>query len=385
MLRSSTLFLSLVFSVLITGLIPSIAFAGRPDFFEKDTAKSMFEDSVYNEGEQGIMMLLPKREPEPEEDEELNQINPNGPGKRIPVNLNEDSQDSNADQIDPNLPVDQNFPERNKILSKYGSPDEATPIKPQKDSPEPYKAFTEALASGDEDLAYAYARKFVRYQRDLQEMQSKMVEIQGKAMLKEGVLSPDSWAMSNEYDESAHLLANDLENTNKSYELEIPGGAKAMLEEVRAEERKANEQKEAFLKAHLNLSDEEYDREQARSKYAGKLRRSPTDTIELMLFVRMDDYRSELMSKNLQALFEQNQENQSLKFSGLSIENASGSSLSGFAQKTGVSYRVHNGAALAKQLGITESPSLVIISSGANTVSVESGVRSLAFLEEMLK
>lgn len=384
MLRSSTLFLSLVFSVLITGLIPSIAFAERPDFFDQDTAKSMFEDSIYNEGEQGIRMLLPKREPEPEEDEELNQINPNGPGKRIPVKLNDASQEA-ANQIDPNLPVDQNFPERNKILSKYGSPDEPTQIKPQKDSPEPYKAFTEALASGDEELAYAYARKFVRYQRDLQEMQGKMVEIQGKAMLKEGLLSPDSWAMSNEYDESTHLLAADLENANKSYELEIPGGAQAMLEEVRAEERKAEEQKEAFLKAHLNLSDQEYDREQARSKYAGKLRRSPTDTIELMLFVRMDDYRSELMSKNLQALFEQNQENQSVKFSGLSIENASGSSLSGFAQKTGVSYRVHNGAALAKQLGITESPSLVIISSGANTVSVESGVRSLAFLEEMLK
>ncbi len=363
----------------------------------------MFDESVWAESDQGLMMLMPK--PPKEEEAELEDSHPvmHRPGQLPHGNHRapEPQRPASDDALSPNDEAPQlstvgerrsifgNENEkpsvREELIAKYGSPDEPHKITPQKDSPEPYKAFTEALAAGDEELAYGYARKFVRYQRELQELQGKMVEIQGKAMLREGMLAPDSWAMANEYDETAGLLANDLENANKSYELELPEQAKAMLEQAREQERLADQQKDAFLKAHLNLGDADYDREQAKAKYAGKLRRSPTDTVELMLFVRMDDYRSEVMAKNLQQLFLANQENQTLKFTGLSIENVSGSSVSAFMRKTGVGFKVQNGAALAKQLGITESPSLVIISSGTDTVSVEAGVRSLAFLEEMVK
>lgn len=52
---------------------------------------------------------------------------------------------------------------KEEILAAYGDPEQEVPIQVVESAPRPFKAIMSALELGDEDLARAYARQYVRY------------------------------------------------------------------------------------------------------------------------------------------------------------------------------------------------------------------------------
>ncbi|MEI6518384.1 MAG: hypothetical protein WCN89_06795, partial [bacterium] len=83
------------------------------------------------------------------------------------------SQTAAAAQAQPETPLT-----REQIVAKYGSPDQSTPIRAQKDSPTEMQGLFAALNSGDKELAWQYSLALARRNTEMQSMVSKATDYQ---------------------------------------------------------------------------------------------------------------------------------------------------------------------------------------------------------------
>ncbi|MCB0328146.1 MAG: hypothetical protein KDD70_00745 [Bdellovibrionales bacterium] len=104
---------------------------------------------------------------------------------------------------------------RDSIIAIYGDPKEDEVIVPEQSAPRPFKAFHAAMQIGDEELAFDYARKWVRYLGQFQERMGLMQGLMGKAMIAEGISDGEDWSSSPEYDRFNKYVDQAIEEEKK--------------------------------------------------------------------------------------------------------------------------------------------------------------------------
>src|SRR5262249_12308432 len=89
--------------------------------------------------------------------------------------------DPKAIDLDPTLTPEQ------KIIAKYGNPDEKPTITPVENAPKPFKGMLEALNAGDDKLAYRFAKQYMRLTHQLSQLGGRVGSLTNAAKIAEGL------------------------------------------------------------------------------------------------------------------------------------------------------------------------------------------------------
>lgn len=128
-----------------------------------------------------------------------------------------------------------------RVLIQYGDPSKPAPVKAVENAPTPFKGMMAALDADNEELAFAYARQWVRYIRDVQDTTRKVVSVSEVAMEREGMSAPSAlddnpykYLLSNEEGEAAKLIDGGPKPT------QLSDKAKDVLAKAQVAENRAN-------------------------------------------------------------------------------------------------------------------------------------------------
>lgn len=297
------------------------------------------------------------------------------------------------------------------IVAKYGDPEKDAPIVAQDNAPTPFKGMMAALQADDEKLAFAYARQYVRHLRNLQEVSNRAMFIQGKAMQKEGMLGEGAWVDSQQY-AALEAVYEDVINegdpqTKKSALVNLnnmdPRVRAVLNKAFTAEESKRSPVQERpnselnfeqmfpeeELKAKPKVQHESPEilmkRAEARQSFAGRVPIDPKGEVELYVFIRALDQKSQLLGKEVQAYYEQLPGNSKVKVRGLTLELEDLSSVAGFRTRTGATFPIANGGVFAKQAGIKSIPAIMAVAKNTGKAVIETGQRKTWYLEELVR
>ena len=105
-------------------------------------------------------------------------------------------------------------------------------------APKPFKAMLRALEAGHDDLAFQYARQYVRYIGHVQSQNARLMSMTGKALEREGMAEPGQWKGGPDFVEDQEILERDLERSGiAAKSAGLDERTREMFEEAKAAER----------------------------------------------------------------------------------------------------------------------------------------------------
>ncbi|MBN8549125.1 MAG: hypothetical protein J0M12_07420 [Deltaproteobacteria bacterium] len=275
------------------------------------------------------------------------------------------------------------------IEKEYGNWNEDEKILAQDSAPAPFKAMMAAMQIGDEELGFKYARKYVRYLRDMRERATDSVGMIGKAMELEKMLPPGSWADSEQFDKAERLKRNEikeagLEDRESTRIAKLDSKTKAMLDRAQeAEEMEANpKQPEAQQAPALS---EQAQRAEYRRALSGKVPVDPKGQVDVYFFFRANDAASLEMVPEVEAFYRAVALKAGVNFIASPLESMSPDVIRAFREQTNSSFPIKNGQRLVRELGVKSTPTLVFISPSTAKAVIEEGKRSFLYLDELSK
>ena len=275
------------------------------------------------------------------------------------------------------------------LLQKYGSPDVNLPVLAQPDAPKSFQAVMEAIQSGDDKLAYRYARQHVRYMRDVGERTKKVVQLNQVAMEQEGIVPRQAQGEEPDYEGSSQLITDSFKaDADKSKIVELNQRTKELIAQA--------EQDDAILGSEKTSSDvaankpalyrnEKEERAALRAQFAGKYPVDPQHKLKFYLFVNPEHYDAGTHVQQLQALFDKTRDDRNVSVAVLTITRFSAEEIKQWARNIGAKVPVYSGAELAAQLGVSKAPTFAIIAPTTGEAVIEEGLRTSVFVDEAAK
>ncbi len=80
------------------------------------------------------------------------------------------------------------LPPKERLLAKYGDPAKNTPVLAIENAPAPFKAMMESLQEGQDELAFQYAKQYVRYLGNVQDRTTRVQSLVGFAQKRENMI-----------------------------------------------------------------------------------------------------------------------------------------------------------------------------------------------------
>ena len=295
-------------------------------------------------------------------------------------------------------PADPNAPELSKsqeLISMYGDPSKDAPVLAIDNAPKPFKGLLASLDAGDEDMAFRYARQYVRHLRNLQERSEKVVSYTGLAMEREGLAGAEDWQTSPEFSKDREVLERnilqdaqkekgDLSKTQNVSPQTIL--AKQLIARAEAEEAQGKPfAAENMPAAPANATNEQTERAKVRAVLARKVPRDASGAAEVYFFFNPTDPKAADMAQEIEKLQAQTKINPKLSVFGFTIRRPLGSEVASFKKRSKTSFSISNGEDYAKTLGVKNSPTTVVLSPTTGNALVEEGVRPFYYLDEAVK
>jgi hypothetical protein len=286
---------------------------------------------------------------------------------------------------------DEKKSEREKLLAEYGDPTKNAPILATKDAPAPMRAMFQAIQSGQEDLAYQYARQYARYLRDLTARSNQIGELTGIAMEEEGTAPRRPLSEEPNYEGTGDLVAKQLKDEKdraRSYESALNEEALSILrraeaqEDARLAERRDEPQSEVVPP---QLVDEATERRNARERFLRTAPRSADGRLTVYLFARPYQTESREMLRSFVKLVDAFKDNKKIAFVILTAERQENLELQRMREAVGGKVPVRSGGNLRTKLGISTAPAVVFWVPGTTKIVVEEGIRSFPVMEEGIK
>lgn len=368
-IRSSALLFAGVVALHAT---PGVADGGANSFFPKNSAQTIYGPALQmKEGQDpNILPVAPpplEEAPPPETTQE-----------KAP------SEQKAQAPIDPKLSPGEN------VVKRFGDPKLDAPIETVDNAPKPFKAMMAALEAGDKDLAYQYARQYVRHVHNLQARVQQVVGMTGIAMEKEGYVAENSWVKDPKYD-AERLIA---ERNSQSDEATGPIGqiplrarsdAQALLDQAKAEEKAAAENEEDVPVKSRAAKLEEDARARARASFKGKVPVDPKGKVDIYLFINPADRSSVNMAREIQKFKRELAQPENVNIVAFSIEQTRPEVLQAFKAQSNIDYPVVSGAKLAAQLKVTKSPTTVFVAQTIARAVPQAGVKPAYAIDELVK
>jgi len=342
-------------------------------FFEKGSARTVFSDPAGDEARANIQYFPVKKPVEP--DEELTEEAPAGVA---PAKLAQPEQVAKKEQKTALTKEEK----RAELVKNYGAPDEEAPVQAQENAPKPFRAMMAALETGDDEIAYKYARQYVRYMGRLQQRSTRVVGLMGTAMEREGMVEKGAWQAAKEFSNDRQFLdAEASENATQAPEQrELTGEASALLAKARLMEE-GGEAPKAPVQPALDPVQE---RAQIRQQLA---REVPVDVgvkVQVYFFFKPLDGESQRMGKELQGMFAAARGQFDLVALGLTPLSDQEEKI--FRSRTGATYAINpDGSNIARMMEVRGVPSTVLVSPRLNKAYAIGGVRKALFVDEVIK
>jgi len=107
------------------------------------------------------------------------------------------------------------LPAPERLLAKYGDPKRDTPVLAIENAPAPFKAMMESLQEGQDEMAFQYAKQYVRHLRNVQERSTHVMSLVGFAQKREGMIEGNDWENAPALVEDKALYEKDLIQSKK--------------------------------------------------------------------------------------------------------------------------------------------------------------------------
>lgn len=257
-----------------------------------------------------------------------------------------------------------------KILAEYGDPNADAPIPVVDTAPRPFKAMMKALDANDDELAYSYARQYLRHLKNLQTRSSKVSDLVELGMEDEGIKEGDGLKQNKILEDKAYAGALDEKG-------------KALLEIAEAHEAEETKLKEK--QSRQDSIQERLERQKLKHLFEGKVPVDPKGAVDVLFFFNAGDENAISMTKEIQALYKKNKPDQRINVMGVSLEVLSYDGIKRFRKKSGATFPIRNDGRFHELFKVSDSPTTVFISRTTGNARYEPGIREYLYLDELVK
>lgn len=221
---------------------------------------------------------------------------------------------------------------RESIIERYGDPKERVVITPDQAAPKPFKGIHAALQIGDEQLAFDYARKHVRYMAQFEDRVGNLQGLIAKAMEAEGIADGEGWTADPQFARYEKYVEKAQEEKQKEADPVWDEFILALPEKHR-------------LRATLPMSQAtQYDvvrelehREEFRRYFQKKAPQTPDGKVVVTLYVNTkNDKDSLVLARELSRIGQHSLKDDELAFHIRSLHYASDHELKNFQRRSGL-------------------------------------------------
>jgi hypothetical protein len=263
-------------------------------------------------------------------------------------------------------PVHEPAPSREQIIARYGSPEQFTPIRAQKEAPLEMQGLFAALNAGDKELAWQYSVALARRNTEMQNMVAKATDYQLLAMESLGMRAPSS------LDEGKDDL-----NQNR-----------VELRELMAKTQQQELQRKLDIEQMLEQQGELAANETAVGKIrtlAPKIPVDPEGKVKVLIFFDEKDAGAPELVKSLTPLKTSFKENQLVSFVGLTKRSYALPALKQISAASSFPFPLLNGEALAQELRIQSYPTIVFLAVTTKETYRLEGLKTPAEVEQVVR
>lgn len=287
---------------------------------------------------------------------------------------------------------------KEKLLSEHGDPKIDPPINVVDNAPKPFKAMMAALEAGEDQLAFSYARQYVRYLKRLQDRTGKVMGFVGLAGEREKMFAENDWQTSQQYDQYRGVLQKDLEQDPQSAAsgtAELDERTRNLLEDAERAEAvgvaKIEERRKAARAGTTTTAvkqdpkvlaqKEAEDRLQVRQAMAGKVAPAPGGEIDIAMFFSPNETLGVQMLSEIDALYQKVRSDPRVKFNVFWLGTINPEQ----EQKLRGTYTfpLKDGNDVAKRYKVSGTPSTIYLARRTGRVYVEEGYRRFFYLDEV--
>lgn len=263
-------------------------------------------------------------------------------------------------------PAPELAPSREQIVARYGSPEESTPIRAQKDSPLEMQGLFAALNAGDKELAWQYSVALARRNTEMQNMVAKATDYQLLAMESLGMRPPSSIDEEKEDINSNRAELRDLMAKTRQQELQRKLDVEGMLEQ-QGDPQIADE---AVAKIRLA---------------APQIPVDPEGKVKVLVFFDEKDVSLAELSKALILPKEAFKSDASVSFVGLTKRSYALPALKKLSAASSFPLPLLNGEALAQELRIQSYPTVLFLAVTTKQTYRLEGLQTAAEIERVVR
>lgn len=281
-----------------------------------------------------------------------------------------------------------------KIQLEFGKPEEEPSIVPEQNAPNSYKALIASIEAGDDELAYKYARQYVKYQRNFQERVKKVADLSNYAFQEEGLIAQEPISEDPNYD-TAKLWAekNRIEkekakqNNNRRFQLDEK--TRELLKIAERDEDKSllgnvDEGHSSLIEIPKPV-DEKTERDQARQEAVKSLPADSKGKALVYFFFRPADSKGFQMNEAVEKLYATYRDNPDFNMIAFTLDRTEKGELEMISKIRQMTMPLRSGSDLAIKLGVKNSPTTVFISPSSGVAYSIEGLKTFAYLDEFIK
>jgi hypothetical protein len=299
-------------------------FPAGDKWFDEGSATTVFRDEPVKSDSPDVGFYQERDESELLDEEQSPQL------QNISANQSQDPSKA--------APFDTRKATPDQLMKFYGNPEEDPVIPAEEKAPVPFKAMMAAMDSGNDELAYKYARQYVRYMRNMSERVERTAQFQELAVEREGIRP--GMLKENPY---TKLLEDDLakEETKEKFEISgIDPRAQKLINAAQMQEDSENP---------IQFSD-------------------PKGEIDAYLFFMLGDAKSISNAKIFQTVANKFSNNPKINFQAFSRQPYPKEDINAFMNKTGLNVKVSDGGTKVIALGITDTSSIVLVARNSKQI-----------------
>lgn len=329
------------------------------EFFDRDAALTVFDDSVVVVKAGRIKTESPKEAAVPEK----------------PTVTTEAKAKDGGSRFDPETATAAD------IVAEFGAPDEKLPVIAVESAPQPFKAMMRALEAGHDDLAFQYARQYVRYIGHVQAQNARLLSMTGKALEREGMIEPASWQGGPDFVEDRELLERDLARSGiAARSAELDARTRAVLAEAQVAESKADPRNRAGGTNSIVPSVHDDPRVQAQINGEREPPPATAPSFDVLFFFSPTDPTSIAVAPEIEALYRSGQK---MNFVALTVGAAVPGEVQRYRSMTKTSFPIRSGATLAASMKLEATPTLVVVDNATGKSVSRSGRVTAAELKAL--
>jgi hypothetical protein len=263
----------------------------------------------------------------------------------------------------------QNFESGEDVRAAFGDPLKDAPVLAQDNAPKPFKAMMAAFQAGDDQLAYQYARQWVRYMGNLKARTMRVVDAARAAEMSEGI----SVAGGN-----GEQLKQAFMNDNANLAANLDPRAAAILKQAEADEAAPQKPKNDLEQQELKA------RQEVRRQLTGKIPVDPKGRADVYLFFGVNDENPAAFVETAKAIQAYTMRYPKVNFVAFVNARLNQEGIERLTRKLGLPFQILVGDGFARELQLSTTPAVVIVSPTQGAVVKERGDKPLFYYEELI-